>query len=154
MVKSKLFQQYNDVTALFLDRHDLHEEYKGRYANQKIISGEQVHGNQIAYVEKHSETYIKGVDGMITREVMCLDIKTADCLPVFFYIPEIKHIAALHAGWRGLLSGILDNTIKKIISLGENPERMYVYIGPHIRVCCYEVSAYIYKKFENLDWIF
>lgn len=66
---------------------------------------------------------------------VALAISTADCVPVLLAGPT--HIAAAHAGWRGLAHGVLAATVRR---LPDPPETLAAWIGPSIGPCCYEVS--------------
>ena len=76
-------------------------------------------------------------DGLIApRDAgLALAISTADCVPVLLAGPT--HLAAAHAGWRGLANGVLAATVGR---LPDPPETLTAWIGPSIGPCCYEVS--------------
>lgn len=117
----------------------------------KLMLPKQVHGDKITVVAKKSkEKVIRGVDGLITEEKgIVLGITTADCLPILFYEPRQKIVGVVHAGWKGSLKRITQKTIKKINQLGGKLGRLLVVIGPHIKVCCYEIDRKRASKFEN-----
>lgn len=69
-------------------------------------------------------------------------ILTADCVPLLAYHPE-GMVAAIHAGWRGLLGGVITDTIRKLTP------GFRVAIGPAIGPCCYEVGVEVASKFEQ-----
>jgi YfiH family protein len=75
-------------------------------------------------------SYSKKVD------VVC-GIMTADCLPVFVSRKDGSMVGIAHAGWRGLVSGIIENLIKSFNSDGEN---LVVHLGPAISNKCFEVG--------------
>ena len=75
-----------------------------------------------------------------------LVILTADCLPVLFCNKKGTEIAALHAGWRGLVNGIIENTIKKMDS---DPSELMAWIGPAICADCYETGEEVYQTFSQ-----
>ncbi len=116
------------------------------------ITMKQVHGTNVAIVENDRELVLEQTDGMVTnKRELPLAIKTADCLPVFFYDPEKHVIGAVHAGRRGLAAGILQKTIKVFIeNFGSNPKDIIVGVGPSIEASCYEVSEDIIKEFKNV----
>lgn len=66
-----------------------------------------------------------------------LVIMTADCLPILLCNRQGTEIAAIHAGWRGLLNGIIENTIQK---LNTPPADMMAWVGPAICPECFEVG--------------
>jgi YfiH family protein len=117
---------------------------------KKLTLARQVHGVRVcAAEEKDAGALIGGCDGLITEnEDIALGIFTADCMPVLMAAKDKPVKAAVHAGWRGLAGGILGNAVK---AFRENfsvaPCDISAYIGPHIKKCCYEVSAELEKIF-------
>ena len=76
-----------------------------------------------------------------------LAIMTADCVPILICNREGREIAAIHAGWRGLLNGVIENTIQQLKS---PPGELMAWIGPCICATCYEVGDEVREKFiEN-----
>ena len=119
------------------------------YKNAKVsnlVFAQQPHGSNLHFCPPDIGGYIKlGVDGLITESLgQILVIKTADCLPILMYDPGQKKVAAIHAGRKGLLKGIIENTIE---ALDSQPSSLIVGIGPHIRRCCY------YLKERDQDFI-
>jgi hypothetical protein len=80
-------------------------------------------------------------DAMVTnRPGVALGILTADCAPVLLADPRANIIAAVHAGWRGALAGVLDNTVAAMVKLGAKPSRIAAAVGPCIAHRSYEVG--------------
>lgn len=75
-------------------------------------------------------------DALVTpRTRLALAIATADCVPVL--LSTAARVAAVHAGWRGLVAGVLEATLER---LEAEPARVRAWIGPAIGACCYEVG--------------
>lgn len=148
MVKSRLLTNYNNLLYYFGNKEDSVNLEKLNVSKKDIISAEQIHGNKVVLLENSKNKFIKGADGMITYNRLILSIRTADCMPIFFYDPGKKIIAAIHAGWKGLSSGIIDNAIKGMKKLGSNPLDLNVSVGPHIQVCCYNIPEERIQKFS------
>ncbi|MDR1695781.1 MAG: peptidoglycan editing factor PgeF [Endomicrobium sp.] len=109
----------------------------------KLVLANQVHGNTVKTVDASAAgTIIGDCDALITREKdLILGIFTADCMPVFIVCEKSGAKAAIHAGWRGLASGIIENAVSAMVKeFKVLPEKLKAYIGPHIRECCYEVK--------------
>jgi YfiH family protein len=124
----------------------------------KLITVQQVHGNQVAVVDKANVgKEIMGVDALISADRdISLAIFTADCIPVLFEDKKTGVFGAAHAGWRGLYSGIIKNVVELMKEeFGVNPLDIFAAIGPHIQKCCYEVGDDLIANFEfssgNLD---
>lgn len=71
---------------------------------------------------------------------LILGIQTADCVPVLLTDPNKKIIAAAHAGWRGAVKGILENTVQEMIKQGADLTNIYGALGPCIWQQSYEVK--------------
>lgn len=116
----------------------------------KLVLAKQVHGVNIHIASKDDAgTFIENCDGLITKEKdVALGIFTADCMPVLMVSRDGSVKAAVHAGWRGLAGGILQNAVKIFKeNFGVKAGDIYAYIGPHIRQCCYEVSPDLEEVF-------
>lgn len=80
-------------------------------------------------------------DAMVTdRPGLLLGILTADCAPVLLADPEAGIVAAAHAGWKGAIGGVTDNTIAAMVALGARTARIRAAIGPCIAKPSYEVD--------------
>jgi hypothetical protein len=73
-----------------------------------------------------------------------LTVLAADCLPVLAWRVDGSAVAAAHAGWRGLVAGVLENTVTAL----EDPETTHVAIGPGVRPCCYPVDDVLRREFH------
>lgn len=82
------------------------------------------------------------VDGLIcTLQGVPILAYAADCVPILLYAPNIGAIGAVHAGWRGTASAIVQKAVRAMTARGADPKRIYAVIGPAIGPCCYEVDA-------------
>lgn len=78
---------------------------------------------------------------------VALGIKVADCLPITMVDPAHGIIANVHSGWRGAAQRI---TAAAIDASAVDPSSSYAYLGPSIRVCCFEVGEEVVEPFgEN-----
>jgi len=81
------------------------------------------------------------------KGVVCA-VLTADCLPVLITDKTGSFIAAVHAGWRGLVNGILEATIA---SLPTTPEQLLVWLGPAIGPQAFEIGSEVREAFIKKD---
>jgi YfiH family protein len=105
---------------------------------------EQTHSNVCVIAEESTN---RVADAIITR--LCdqpLAILTADCLPILICNQSGNEIAAIHAGWRGLVNGVIENTLAQLKSPRTN---LMAWIGPAICQSCYEVGHDVLQNFQN-----
>ena len=88
---------------------------------------------------------------MITKiKGLVLGVVTADCIPIIIYDLKNDIVGCIHAGWKGIFSGIIEITIDKIKKLNSKTN-IYASIGPCINKKSYEVDLNFYKKFINIS---
>lgn len=148
MVQSKLLAKYTNLRHNFGDKNDSSNLENLGIKQKDIITTEQIHGKRIVFLEDGQKLLIENADGLVTDKPLNLGIRTADCLPIFFYDEDTQVVAAIHAGWQGLYMGIIKNAISKMKKLEADPKNIKVAIGPHIQICCYKVSKERVKKFQ------
>lgn len=106
---------------------------------------EQVHGNAIIDSVGDGVTRVADAAYIDSRGVGAA-VMTADCLPVFFASKTGDRVAVAHAGWRGLLNGILENTLARF---PDDPGDILVWLGPAIAQCHFEVGAEVRDAFVS-----
>jgi YfiH family protein len=111
--------------------------------NGRIITMKQVHGDHIIEVKDGNMKEAGEGDGMVTRaKDAYLGVLTADCVPILFVAPEKKIAAAVHAGWRGTLAGIVPKMVQLLGNpYGVSPDKIEAALGPAIGACCYEIQG-------------
>ncbi len=88
-------------------------------------------------------------DALITATPgIALAVRTADCLPILMADPRNQAVAAVHAGWRGTLAGIVPKTVQAMQQqFGTRPQELVAAIGPGIGWCCFEVGPEVAEQF-------
>jgi len=105
----------------------------------------QVHGARVVRVELPGQGAGAEADAAVTTESgVALAVLTADCAPIALASPE-GVIGVAHAGWRGLLAGVVEETVTVMRQLGAT--RVVAARGPCIHAECYEFGA------DDLDLI-
>jgi YfiH family protein len=120
-----------------------------------VSLGRQVHGARVRAVDAPSRPglftgALRGWpegDALATRRRgLGLMVLGADCLPVLLWRRDEPSVAAAHAGWRGLVGGVLAAAVRALSGDGR-PERIGGAVGPGIGPCCYPVSADVRDRF-------
>ena len=90
----------------------------------------------------HSSTVYEAIDGLgdqkgdalISRQAnRLISVYTADCVPVLMYAPDVKIVAAIHAGWKGAFGRVLQAAVNEISKYGADKNKLVAAIGPCIR---------------------
>ena len=109
-----------------------------------------VHGKDVWVYEEHQpESY----DAIITNTSgICVAAPGADCNMLLFADPVTASCGAAHAGWKGILCGVIQATVKAMIKkYGTDPRNLIVAIGPSLSACCCEFGVEGSKDFEKID---
>jgi YfiH family protein len=81
---------------------------------------------------------------------LVLAVQTADCVPILMADAKTGVAAAVHAGWRGVCSGIAKAAVETVVAaFGTNPGDLTVAVGPSIGSCCYEVGEELVAAFQQ-----
>lgn len=114
--------------------------------HHKLITLKQIHSNRVCLA---SDGFQEG-DALVTNTSgIALAVSVADCFPILFEDPKNKVIAAVHAGWRGTVSGVVKNTVQKMFDLGAEPEYIRSAIGQGISLKQFEVGDEVLEQFRE-----
>lgn len=119
----------------------------------RLVTLHQVHSPDVVTVAGPiPEAERPAADAMVTdRPGLILGILTADCVPVLLADREAGVVGAAHAGWKGAISGVTDQTISAMEALGAERSRINAAIGPCIGRTSYEVTTAFALPFEQED---
>ncbi len=109
------------------------------------LSVKQVHGTEALVLDRAlapTDRFVGGWDALVTDQPgIMVAVRTADCVPILVHDPKRRVVAAIHAGWRGAVAGIVPKTLALLESrFGSRLEHVRISIGPSAGVCCYEVD--------------
>jgi len=110
-----------------------------------IAWADQVHGADVHVVTGPPVDLLQPVaraDVLATRSTeVAVAVLVADCVPVLLADPVARVVAALHAGRRGLVAGVVQRAVGAMRDLGAEPGRIRSAIGPSVCGACYEVPT-------------
>ena len=110
---------------------------------EQIMIPRQTHSTNVRWVNTFGE--VPDTDAVITSEKgLCIAVKTADCIPILLYDVRKHLIAAVHAGWRGTVGRIVEETLRQMESKAED---LHAIIGPGISEESFEVGDEVYEQF-------
>ncbi|WP_341368845.1 peptidoglycan editing factor PgeF [Yoonia sp. BS5-3] len=139
------------------DQHDVVEINRERVAAQlqvapdRLVGVHQIHSAVVVPVMDAMHHHPKA-DGLVTATPgVALSILTADCQPVLFSDQKAGVIGAAHAGWKGALHGVLEETVRQMETLGAARANITAVIGPSISQRNYEVGPEFRTQFLDVD---
>ena len=120
----------------------------------KLVTLYQVHSARAVRISAipASPNAVSKADGMVTdRPGIILGILTADCVPILLADAGNGIIGASHAGWKGALAGIVENTVAAMVSAGARRESVVAATGPCIGRESYQVGPELRERFVGVD---
>ncbi len=123
-------------------------------SSKNIYSAKQVHGDSIIVIDKKfssKQSVIVEADCLVTSMPdTAVMVMGADCNLMLIADTRNRVVAAVHAGWKGTLAGILKKTITFLKEkYTTRPKDLSIYFGPSIRKCCYRVNTDILERFKD-----
>lgn len=115
-----------------------------------LIVPRQTHSTNIAIIDRipFETEKLNGVDAVITGlKGVAVGVNTADCVPVILIDESVSLIAAVHAGWRGAVAGIVPATVERMKAF--SAKNIKAYIGPCICEKCFEVGYEVAERFPE-----
>lgn len=105
-----------------------------------LVVLKQIHSNLVLLAEKSG--FCGEGDALATdRPGLAVSVRTADCYPILLADARTRAVAAVHAGWRGTITHIVERVLEKMGSqFGTATGDVHAAIGPGIGRCCYEVG--------------
>jgi YfiH family protein len=112
----------------------------------------QMHGCGVESVPTNEPFDVgRPADAMISQDPhRPISVRVADCVPILISTADGKTVAAVHAGWKGIIAGVIAQTIEKMIPLSAtNPQNFRAAIGPCISFEAFEVGQEVLGKFSQ-----
>lgn len=124
------------------------------FAAEDLATPGQVHGSHVEIVT--TAGHYPARDGLVTTVPgVLLAVVAADCAAVLLVDPEARIVGACHAGWRGAVGGVLENTVQAMAGLGADRDRLRAWISPCIGFQAFQVSTEVAERFhpDDVRWI-
>ncbi|UNK39067.1 peptidoglycan editing factor PgeF [Shinella sp. H4-D48] len=121
-------------------------------APDRLATVHQIHSPDVVTVDAGYDGSRPQADALVTATPgVVLGVLAADCGPILFCDPEARIVGAAHAGWKGALFGVLENTITAMEALGARREAIVASLGPSIARQNYEVGPEFVERFLAVD---
>lgn len=115
------------------------------------VHGAEVHWSEGTVADPRDLDRLPIADAVAGRESgRLLSVRTADCLPILLACPRSGLAAAVHAGWRGLVVGVIPAAIESLVARGAVRESLVAAIGPAISVAHYEIGDDVLDAFRDV----
>ncbi|WP_165218491.1 peptidoglycan editing factor PgeF [Affinirhizobium pseudoryzae] len=122
---------------------------------ERLATVNQVHSPDVVTVDESYAGERPSADALVTKTPgIVLGVLAADCGPILFADPKNRVVGAAHAGWKGALYGVAENTIEAMLALGAERAGIVACLGPSIAGKSYEVGPEFVARFlsENPDY--
>lgn len=126
---------------------------EGLFPGREVVRPRQVHGATVAVpAGGGSATLPPEADAVVVdRPGRAAAVATADCVGAVLAAPGTGCFAVIHAGWRGILAGVLPAAVARLAKAsGARPPAMVLATGPSARGCCYQVGPEVEEPFRRL----
>lgn len=128
-------------------------------SNRPLRTVRQMHGCEVAHFGGNAPPYTPAsqdksepcsADAIILSATDALaGIRTADCVPILIAGMDGQVVAAIHAGWRGLVGGVIGRTIENLERMGVTGDKLVAAVGPCIGVEHFEIGPEVVPAFER-----
>jgi YfiH family protein len=117
-----------------------------------LLTCRQVHSSIVLDAYAEGAWRRPEADGLVTvRSGVLLGVLSADCAPVLFAAPGARVVAAVHAGWKGALGGVLEAAVEALKARGADVLDIVAAVGPCIGPASYEVGLEFEERFQRED---
>ena len=142
-----LTKEFFDKNSIDSKKEKLISEFL-TYEDLPIQYMDQVHGNRVHSISSVSSPIIE-TDALVSAsDNLILGILSADCMPIAISKKDGSVFAIIHAGWRGLISGVIQTCLSAFI---KDEIKLTAWIGPSISGGFYEVGSELYDAFMKSD---
>jgi YfiH family protein len=132
------------------DRADHVAENLKRFAEaigvdpERLYQTSQVHGADVRTIEPSDDRLAvvqEHADALVAHDPStAIGVRTADCVPILLHEGNTNVVAAVHAGWRGVVGGVVQSALAHLAIRARGSRGIVAAIGPSIGACCFEVG--------------
>ncbi len=120
---------------------------------ERLYQTSQVHGATVRVVapgDAREAVLHEEADALVAHDPgVAVGVRTADCVPILVHDQVTGSVAAIHAGWRGVVSGVIAAGVAHVAIRARSPRGLAAAIGPSIGPCCFEVGDDVASALED-----
>jgi YfiH family protein len=140
-----------DSDAFIRENHARFAEAAGLARDAVVVDVSQVHGCTVVAARDAARERVPADAITSARGGHAILIRIADCVPVLLACPRTGTVAAVHAGWRGVVAGIVPAAINALRSLGCAPNELLAAVGPSISVRHFEIGPEVAEELTRAN---
>jgi YfiH family protein len=119
-------------------------------AGSSLRGVDQVHGAEVVRAESLRDGRRVEADGVVSSSPHDAPVVlAADCAPVWLVDPTARVVALVHAGWRGVIAGVIEAGVRACVESGATTAQLTAAVGPHLQACCFEVGPEVAVQFPK-----
>lgn len=135
--------RWNQFQVVFGNQYLTDPIFLEKFPQVDLLKVKQIHSAKVVLA---SHEIVEADAHFSASSQVALQIKTADCMPIFALDAKTNMIMAIHAGWRGVVGKIVERALDEMIKKGSRPSDVQVLIGPHIRKQSFEVDQPVWVE--------
>ncbi|MFM1869095.1 MAG: hypothetical protein RL591_2503 [Planctomycetota bacterium] len=140
-----------DSDAFIRENHARFAAAAGLARDAVVVDVSQVHGCTVVAAHDAARERVPADAITSARGGHAILIRIADCVPVLLACPRTGAVAAVHAGWRGVVAGIVPAAIDALRTLGCAPSELLAAVGPSISVRHFEIGPEVAEELTRAD---
>jgi len=135
-----------------IDDVNRNREILSEYLEMPLVFIGATHSSNVVNVKSEYPIIHKDTDALVTRETnLGLVIMSADCAPIVLVDPIAHVVGVVHAGWQGMLIGVVENSIEGMLDLGAETQNMKAIIGPTISAKNFSATKERYEEVKSKE---
>ncbi len=119
-------------------------------AGPRLRGVDRVHSAEVVRAESLRDGRRVEADGVVSSSPHDAPaVLAADCAPVWLVDPSARVVAIVHAGWRGVIAGVIEAGVRACVENGASTSQLTAAVGPHLQACCFEVGPEVAVQFPK-----
>lgn len=140
-----------DTESNIRENHARFAEAAGLARDASVVDVSQVHGCTVVAARDATTARVPADAITSVRGGNAILIRVADCVPILLADPATGAVAAVHAGWRGVVAGIVPAAVDALRAIGADPRDLIAAVGPSISTAHFEIGPEVADELTRAD---